>query len=1091
MKKQSIVLINIIVFLSIICTQFAIAADTSVNDLNSSKAASQKIFDWEMDNTHLSGDYNSIVYGKGLFVAVGNKGIISVSKDLKNWDTVFLKDYYFGPDPEGGFNTVLFNGDVFVAAGGRAIAYSKDGYHWNKVDVDNNSNGKQTKFNISYDAIVEHGFSKGKTLILTGMGVLAYSTDGVNWVNQPNVSISHEGMFTTGSIFTNTIYDGNKFVTFCNELIDENLNKKYFVYTSKDGLVWEKKETQDFASKNIEYLSFIGEKYYATYYNYYEGSKGSFESEDLADWQESKDKSDKISNASIDGVDYKLGDGIYSNQKGKGSVSEYKVNGTSILKDICKGDGKLVAVGSGGLILVKDIDQKGKWMPSDGQVFKSIYSAAVGKVCIVAVGKEGQIIKSEDGHKWSIIKTSIKQSLHSVIYDGKNFIAVGDRGTIAVSSNGEAWTLLSSKTNSNLMVVKKLNNKYVAIGSNSTILLSSDSKNWSIVYGTEIDPYTNGQNITGVTYKDGMYYAISSQNFNIFSSKDCKVWKQQNAGFRNFNDLTSYKGRIVLVGGEWGVTRDMKNITLSMEGIHSPVNENEPYKINVFKDFLLTSTADGNIYYSPDGILWDIIGNLKSPDCVNAFVEFKGAYYGFTNNGAIIRGAKMGMVKSASDITASYLYNYPDTVSNKSRVVNLVNQPIIRNNTVLMTPEAISKIFGGNYNWDEKKKTVQINMGKRSIKFTLNSSKAEANGEKLYLKQKPIISGNLVYVSAKEAFNSLGYLFTYDSFYRRIYVTIDETTKGKTLSFKSVAFKNNDGNLYVNSLTCNSKIYVAVAEGGIICTSKEGINWVRSSVIKDTYFSKVLWNGKLFIAAGYTISDNKTLIYVSEDGVKWSKVDNVPSVNYITDGTVGASGRTVDQVYIGNDLKQTVLVTGDGTTLTSKDGFVWVKSSEQKGGNWFYVYWNKGIYYLSGRDNGKVYTSKDGLIWSPFNNKIQINKLISSGDSLWAVQTYGDVNIDSSRLYRSSDGKVWSYVTDVPQKIIEEIIYTGKGYVLIGHKNSIHSNKDSFGASMISEDGNIWRYSEVTKNLDLTNEALCRDNFVILATSKGLLILDK
>ena len=1084
MKKQIIVLINILVFLSIICSQFAIAADTSVNDLNSAKAESQKVFDWKMDKDHLSGDYNSIVYGKGLFIAVGNKGIISISKDLEKWDTVFLKDYYFGPDPEGGFNTVLFNGDVFVAAGGRAIAYSKDGYHWNRVDIDNYSNGKQTGFNISYDAIIEHGFSKGRTLILTGMGVLAYSTDGLHWVNQPDVSISHEGMFTIGSIFTNTIYDGSKFVTFCNELIDENYNKKYSVYTSKDGLVWERKETKGFDSKNIECLSFIGGKYYATYYNYYEGTKGSFETKDLADWKESKDKWDKISNVSIEGVNYKLGDGIYSNQKDEGFVQEYKADGTSVLKGLCKGDGKLVAVGSEGLILVKDIDQKGKWMPPGSKVFKSIYSAAVSKTCIVAVGKEGHIIKSEDGHKWSVIKTSIKQSFHSVIYDGNNFVAVGDQGTIAISSNGEAWTLLTAKSHSNLMAVKKLNNKYIAVGSNSTILLSSDAKNWRIVYGAEINPYTGDRIITGVTYSDGMYYAISSMNFDVFSSKDGIAWKQQHGGFREFNDLTFYKGRIVLIGGEWGVTRDMKNFTVSRNDIHSPVHDNEPYRINVFKDFLLTGTADGKIYYSPDGIQWEIADDMQVPDCVNTFVEFKGVYYGFTTYGSVISGVKKGKVKPASDITASYLYNYPDTVGHTSREVKLLNQPIIKNNTVMMTPEAISKIFGGNYNWDKNKKTVQINMGMRTIKLTLNSSKAVANGNKVNLKEKTIKSGNLVYVSAKEAFNSLGYLFTYDSFYRRIYVTIDETTKGKSLSFEPAVFKNNDGNLYFNSIICNSIVYAAVADGSIF-TSKDGRNWSRSSDIKDAWFSTILWNGKRFIAAGECITNKKALVYVSDDGVKWSKVDNVPNVKYLTGGTVGACGRTLDQAYTGNDLKQIVMITDDGI-LTSKDGLEWVKSSEYKGGS---ICWNKGIYYVSGK-NGKLYNSKDGLNWSQMNCKIIINKLISAGDSLWVVQTYGEVNTDSSKLYRSKDGEVWSFVADIPKKIVSEIIYTNKRYILMGNKSEIYSNKDSFGASMVSEDGNIWNYSEA-KNLDLTNNALCLDNMVILATSKGLLILDK
>lgn len=1098
MKKRIVTFLSVILLVSLVLTQLTFANNTSVEETGASKQSPEQIFDWTTDASHLSGDFNSVVYGKGVYVAVGKKGLISVSKDLKKWDSVFLTDYDFRPVAEEGFKTVLFNGDVFVAAGGRAVSYSSDGYNWNKVTIDYDD-GKHSGFALSDDALIKYGQTKGKNFILTGTGVLAYSPDGINWKNLEGVSVLIEsgGMYISGSFFSNVVYDGNKLVTICTKYTDDNPNIKYSIFTSIDGLAWEESETGDLKYSVDDFLSYIEGKYYISNYNYITYKNDIRESQDLISWKDSEVRADNIC-YNIDDVTYKLGDGIYSYRKDTGFAAEYKVNGTpndtlpgneTRLNGLCKGDGKLVAVGTDGLVLVCSTANKGIWTQPENQSFKSIYSAAAGKDCMIAVGKAGQIIKSKDGRNWLNLKTNITQSLYSVIYDGKKFVAVGGKGTIAVSVNGDTWEVVPHKNEEDLKSIQKINNIYFAVGRN-VILTSKDAKKWSVVLGEGNDMHYSGEPLSSIAWKDGVYYTISSSNSYVYSSKDGVKWEQSSRlkGSYYF-DLCFYKGRFVMVGGGAAISKDMKSEIKLKEGyMDFDINL---IKINVFKDFLLSGMPNGDIYYSPDGIIWSNAGKINSSDCANAFVEFKGKYYGFTTHGMIISGTKKGKIPAASDITANYLYNYPDAIGSGSRVVDLENQPLFKNNSILLTPETISKLIGGKYSYDKSKKTVHVSLGKKNIKFTVNSSYAVVNGKKIKMTESPKISGNSVYVPAQFAFNSLGYLFSYDSFIRRINVTIDETPKKSSITFKPATFKNNDGNLYFQSVGYNGKTYAAVSNDGIICTSKDGMNWMKTVTFKDTTFSKILWNGKRFILAGSTkSSDSKenTIVFVSNDGIKWTKLENIPSIKYICDGAVGANGRTDDEVYTGSDIQQTVLVSEDGSILTSKDGLVWEKTLERKAGNWFYVCWNKGAYYVSGRDNGKVYTSNDGLKWSLYNSKIQINRMISSGGSLWAMQTYGTVNTDSSKIYRSDDGKEWSFINDVPQKIIDEIIYTGKNYVLAGDKSVIYSSKDSFGFGMVSKDGDLWNYIETPKNFQNINDSLRYGKIIILATGKGLFI---
>ncbi len=1086
MKKYCILLISILILLNCILSVPAFAAVQVSTDTGGINKSSSVNFNWVGDYSHLSYDYKSIAFGKGVFVAVGQNGVISVSKDLKSWTDSLVQNNVPDDFKQKEFKTVLFNGDVFVAAGGNDIYYSKDGYRWSNVKIQTSGN-EPGEFVISVGQSINSGITDGKSFVLSGGGVLAYSDDGINWINYPG--IHYEDILQDGVEwkFSNVIYNGFRFIAICSQAGGDS-KYKYSVYTSEDGHSWNTAEFNVPDSHPIDLLSLCGNKYYISSYESKSGKYITYESDDLSVWKSSSIVLESIF-YHFDDTTYKLGNGIYHYKNVKEFTTAYKSASSEKLYGICKGNGKIVAVGTNGLILFSNVsDKKNAWTAARSQCFKDIYSAAAGKDFIIAVGKDGQIIKSKDGHNWSLIHTSITKTLHSVLYDGKNFVAVGDNGTIATSTNGDSWTLLPQKTKIDLISVKKLNGKYIATGKGAVILASNDIKNWNLVYDAQEDPVTWDEKFSGVTWKDGVYYAVSYSSSKVYTSKDALSWKQasQLEGHA-YTDLGYYKGRFVLTGSCMGISQDMTTSIVTKQDSY-PWDFEGYAKISSFKDFLLTGTPDGNILFSPDGILWNNAGNIGTYNCVYSFVEFKGSYYGFANNGLIINGVKKSPTASASDITVSPLKIDPNL--NMPGFTALKSQPMMKNNVMMLTCDTIGKIIGSTCSYDEKKKTAQISLGKKNLQFTLGSSYASVNGIRTEIPMTIEVSGSSVYVPAKFTLNALGYSFSYDSFMRRIFYTTDDTVKDTSLSFQPVNFENSDGNQYFNSISYNKKIFVAVAAGGVICTSEDGVNWSKTASV-DGEFSKVLWNGSRFILVGGTINnlyEASSLIYVSEDGLKWRKIEGIPSGKFLCQGTVGSSSDISEGTYTGDTLKQTVLVTADGMILTSEDGLIWKKTHEAGLSNYYYVSWYKGKYYASCRDTGNVFISDDGLHWGAFKSELPISKFFISGGSFWGIYQYKQNNTYSSKIYNSTNGETWNLVNDLPTKYVDGIIYTGSNYILLGSR-SFWIPPENCLYAMVSKSGDLWDYSNMPESFDYCGDILLYKDSVIVATNKGLFTL--
>jgi hypothetical protein len=203
---------------------------------------------WTQVKRDPGGTYRAVCYGSGLFVAVGDAGLISTSSDGSSWTnrtsgtSYNLYDVTYGgglyvavgyhgiiltssngsswttrePYTSAGlsFTSVAYNGtDLYVAGGvsGR-LATSPDAITW----TDRNSGLDIQLSDMAY--------GNGKFIAAGSSGKIPYSSDGINWTNKSVTGVNNYSAIYAGGIFMVGGQNGR-------------------VYTSANGTTWTKQSS--------------------------------------------------------------------------------------------------------------------------------------------------------------------------------------------------------------------------------------------------------------------------------------------------------------------------------------------------------------------------------------------------------------------------------------------------------------------------------------------------------------------------------------------------------------------------------------------------------------------------------------------------------------------------------------------------------------------------------------------------------------------------------------------------------------------------------------------------------------------------------
>ena len=161
-------------------------------------------------------EFNDVIYGNGIFVAVGdgptNASAIFYSEDGNTWLEANLSEI---SSLSGTLLAIAYGNGKFIAAGTNGFAYySEDGINWTK------------KTSISPSTIIRSvAFGNGKFVAVTeDNSPIWYTENGLSWSASDTSSIS-----TTDLLLRAIVYGNNTFIAF---------DKSGRILYSEDGIKW-------------------------------------------------------------------------------------------------------------------------------------------------------------------------------------------------------------------------------------------------------------------------------------------------------------------------------------------------------------------------------------------------------------------------------------------------------------------------------------------------------------------------------------------------------------------------------------------------------------------------------------------------------------------------------------------------------------------------------------------------------------------------------------------------------------------------------------------------------------------------------------
>jgi len=160
--------------------------------------------------------------------------------------------------------------------------------------------------------------------------------------------------------------------------------------------------------------------------------------------------------------------------------TEQRSGTTNWLLDVAYGNSLFVAVGDRAVLTSPDAVAWTPRMPPAMGLNAQLEGVTYGDGRFVAVGTGGVFLTSTNGTDWSSgVALPTQPWLWDVAFGANQFVAVGEAGTILTSTNGLAWVPRNSGTNLILSGITYGTNGFVAVGEGGTVLTSSNGRSWT------------------------------------------------------------------------------------------------------------------------------------------------------------------------------------------------------------------------------------------------------------------------------------------------------------------------------------------------------------------------------------------------------------------------------------------------------------------------------------------------------------------------------------------------------------------------------------------------------------------------------------
>ena len=336
-----------------------------------------------------------------------------------------------------------------------------------------------------------------------------------------------------------------------------------------------------------------------------------------------------------------------------------------LMRSVTYDNDKFVVVGNAGIVLYSEDGIV--WTETSSGVSKQLASVTYGNNKFVAAGASGTVLYSEDGITWNSSSSGTTLMLYSVTYGKDKFVAVGTGGTVLYSenytttvkdaistnasnieavaadakSNAEDIEELRSDVSANASDIEELttmdvltNNlgewktpttipevwsvsesrlnaiaygdgRFVGVGNSGLISYSDDGDTWYSVSNSEITA-----NLLGIAYGNGKFVVVSESLYAYYSDNG-ETWSKVLLGYDSFCKIVYGNGIFIAMSG----SLDDHVMKYSEDGVTwTTYNAGTDGDYDYFVDitygngmFVACTGADeNNIYYSEDGIAWNI-----------------------------------------------------------------------------------------------------------------------------------------------------------------------------------------------------------------------------------------------------------------------------------------------------------------------------------------------------------------------------------------------------------------------------------------------------------------------------------------------------
>ena len=273
------------------------------------------------------------------------------------------------------------------------------------------------------------------------------------------------------------------------------------------------------------------------------------------------------------------------------------------LQDMVLGDGRLVAVGLGGLTSTSTDGLT--WTPGSAGTTEDLTGVAYAFGRFHAVSSEsGRIFSSTDGVNWTSLNTPTS-GMRRIAFGAGRLVAVGTSGGTLVSTDGTTWTPSSISSSAVALGINYVNGQFFAVGTSGSIYTSADGLSW-----ITRNSGGNSSNLQNATYGNGRYVIVGQSGTSgraLLTSTDGITWSEIIAGVgtvgTTLRGITTGNGSLVAVGNSGTILQSTNGTSWINRTSPTSVQLND---VSFGAGRYVAVGASGAIATSTDGAAWSV-----------------------------------------------------------------------------------------------------------------------------------------------------------------------------------------------------------------------------------------------------------------------------------------------------------------------------------------------------------------------------------------------------------------------------------------------------------------------------------------------------